>query len=48
VTPVTDACTTASADRHERSLIGIRGYCRQRTTDAGGGRDYGFNRVLLT
>ena len=33
VTLVTDACTTASAERHEQSLIGIRGYCRQRTTD---------------
>jgi nicotinamidase-related amidase len=34
VTLVTDVCTTTSADRHEQSLIGIRGYCRQRTTDA--------------
>jgi ureidoacrylate peracid hydrolase len=34
VTLVTDACTTNSAERHEQSLIGIRGYCRQRTTDA--------------
>jgi ureidoacrylate peracid hydrolase len=34
VTLVTDACTTASAERHEQSLIGIRRYCRQRTTDA--------------
>jgi ureidoacrylate peracid hydrolase len=33
VTLVTDACTTASAARHEQSLNGIRGYCRQRTTD---------------
>src|SRR5262249_16822553 len=33
VTLVTDACTTSSADRHEQSLAGIRGYCRQRTTD---------------
>jgi ureidoacrylate peracid hydrolase len=32
VTLVTDACTTNSAERHEQSLIGIRGYCRQRTT----------------
>jgi ureidoacrylate peracid hydrolase len=32
VTLVADACTTASAERHEQSLIGIRGYCRQRTT----------------
>jgi ureidoacrylate peracid hydrolase len=34
VTLVTDACTTASATRHEQSLLGIRGYCRQRNTDA--------------
>jgi ureidoacrylate peracid hydrolase len=34
VTLVTDACTTSSAERHEQSLLGIRGYCRQRTTDA--------------
>ena len=34
VTLVTDACTTSSAERHEQSLIGIRGYCRQRTTHA--------------
>jgi ureidoacrylate peracid hydrolase len=33
VTLVTDACTTGTAERHEQSLIGIRGYCRQRTTD---------------
>jgi ureidoacrylate peracid hydrolase len=33
VTLVTDACTTDSPERHEHSLIGIRGYCRQRTTD---------------
>ena len=33
VTLVTDACTTDSAGRHEQSLIGIRGYCRQRRTD---------------
>jgi ureidoacrylate peracid hydrolase len=33
VTLVTDACTTDSAERHEQSLIGIRGYCRQRRTD---------------
>jgi ureidoacrylate peracid hydrolase len=32
VTLVTDACTTDSAERHEQSLIGIRGYCRQRRT----------------
>jgi ureidoacrylate peracid hydrolase len=34
VTLVVDACTTTSAERHEQSLIGIRGYCRQRTTSA--------------
>jgi ureidoacrylate peracid hydrolase len=34
VTLVTDACVTDRAERHEQSLIGIRGYCRQRTTDA--------------
>jgi len=33
VTLVTDACTTDSAERHEQSLLGIRGYCRQRTTE---------------
>ena len=33
VTLVTDACTTDSPERHKQSLIGIRGYCRQRTTD---------------
>jgi len=31
-TLVADACTTDSAERHEQSLIGIRGYCRQRPT----------------
>jgi ureidoacrylate peracid hydrolase len=34
VTLISDACTTTSAERHEQSLIGIRGYCRQRTTNA--------------
>jgi ureidoacrylate peracid hydrolase len=34
VTLVSDACTTDSAERHEQSLIGIRGYCRQRATKA--------------
>jgi len=34
VTLVTDACTTTSAQRHEPSLIGIHGYCRQRRTEA--------------
>lgn len=32
VTLVTDACATYSADRHQRSLDTIRGYCRQVTT----------------
>lgn len=32
VTLVADACTTASAERHEQSLIGVQGYCRQRAT----------------
>ena len=32
-TLVTDGCTTASAERHEQSLLGIRGYCRQRCAD---------------
>jgi ureidoacrylate peracid hydrolase len=34
VTLATDACTTITAERHEQSLTGIRGYCRQRLTDA--------------
>jgi ureidoacrylate peracid hydrolase len=33
VTLVSDACIAESAERHEQSLLGIRGYCRQRTTD---------------
>jgi len=33
LTLVTDGCTTTGEDRHEQSLLGIRGYCRQRTTD---------------
>ena len=33
VTLVTDSCATDSAERHEQSLIGIRGYCRQRRTE---------------
>ena len=40
VTLVTDACTTSSVERHEQSLIGIRGYCRQRTTGADLGRNF--------
>src|SRR6202035_1536237 len=34
VTLVADACTTSSAERHEQSLLGIRGYCRQRSSNA--------------
>jgi ureidoacrylate peracid hydrolase len=34
VTPVTNACSMNSAERHDQSLIGIRGYCRRRRTDA--------------
>ena len=34
VTLVADACTTTSAERHEQSLLGIRGYCRQRSSEA--------------
>jgi ureidoacrylate peracid hydrolase len=34
VTLATNACTTDRTERHEQSLIGIRGYCRQRPTDA--------------
>ncbi len=33
MTVVTDACATYSAQRHSQSLIGIKGYCRVRTTD---------------
>jgi ureidoacrylate peracid hydrolase len=33
VTLVTDACTTTGAERHEQSLTGIRGYCRQRRSE---------------
>jgi ureidoacrylate peracid hydrolase len=34
VTLITDACATGSQERHENSLRAIKGYCRQRTTDA--------------
>ena len=34
VTLASDVCTTSSAERHEQSLIGIRGYCRQRSGEA--------------
>ena len=33
VTLIPDACTTNSAERHQQSLLGIRGYCRQRCTN---------------
>lgn len=33
VTLVSDACATYSQERHDNSLRGIGGYCRQRTTD---------------
>lgn len=33
MTVVTDACATYSEQRHAESLIGIKGYCRVRTTD---------------
>ena len=34
MTVVEDACATHSAQRHRESLLGIKGYCRVRTTDA--------------
>ncbi len=34
VTLVTDACATYTRERHETALAAIKGYCRQRTTDA--------------
>jgi ureidoacrylate peracid hydrolase len=33
MTVVEDACAASSEQRHEESLIGIDGYCRQRITD---------------
>jgi ureidoacrylate peracid hydrolase len=33
VTLVSNAYTRDSAERHDQSLLGIRGYCRQRTMD---------------
>jgi ureidoacrylate peracid hydrolase len=33
VTLVTDACATQSQERHDNTLRGIKGYCRQRTTE---------------
>lgn len=32
VTQITDACATATQERHDFSLRAIKGYCRQRTT----------------
>lgn len=34
VTLVTDACATYTQERHDATLKAIKGYCRQRTTDA--------------
>lgn len=34
VTLVTDACATYTQDRHDATLKAIKGYCRQRTTEA--------------
>lgn len=34
VTLVMDACATYSQERHDNSLNTVRGYCRQRTTEA--------------
>ena len=34
VTQVTDACASHDEQRHESSLRAIKGYCRQRTTEA--------------
>jgi ureidoacrylate peracid hydrolase len=33
ITLVTDACATYTAERHANSLVAIKGYCRQRTTE---------------
>ena len=33
MTVVEDACAAYSEQRHEESLIGIKVYCRRRTTD---------------
>ncbi len=33
VTLIDDACATFSEQRHRESLVGIKGYCRTRTTD---------------
>ena len=34
MTLVDDACATYSEQRHREALVGFRGYCRVRTTDA--------------
>ena len=34
VTLITDACTTYTRERHDFALKSIKGYCRQRTTEA--------------
>jgi ureidoacrylate peracid hydrolase len=34
VTLVTDACATYTQERHDATLKAIKGYCRQRTTEA--------------
>jgi ureidoacrylate peracid hydrolase len=33
MTLIDDACATFSEQRHKESLVGIKGYCRTRTTD---------------
>ena len=33
VTQVSDACLTYSSDRHSNSLLAIKGYCRQLTSE---------------
>lgn len=34
MTLIEDACATHTQERHDASLVGIKGYCRIRTTDA--------------
>jgi ureidoacrylate peracid hydrolase len=34
VTMVTDACATLTKARHDDAVASLRGYCRQRTTEA--------------
>jgi len=33
MTLIDDACATHSQERHENSILGIKGYCRKRSTD---------------